>query len=81
MSRVKITLNKAGVRELLKSQGIAEECRKHAQATLNAASASADGYAMERRNYPERTGYAVYAAEYPAIADNMQNNTLLRSLK
>lgn len=81
MSKVTVKLNRAGVRELLKSQEIAGECRRHAEATLNSASASADGYVMEERNYPERTGYAVYAADYPAKADNLKNNTLLRSLQ
>ena len=81
MSKVKVKLNRAGVRELLKSEGIARECEKHASATLSAASSSAVGYTMGKRDYPERTGYAVYAEEYPAISDNLQNNTLLKSMQ
>jgi hypothetical protein len=81
MSRVKFKLNGAGVRDLLKSDGVVSECQKHAQATYAAASASAEGYVLEERNYPERKGYAVYAADYPAIADNLKNNTLLKSLQ
>ena len=81
MSKLKFKLDKSGVRELLKSEGVANECMKHAQATLAAASGSADGYTMEVRNYPERTGYAVFAEEYPAISDNLKNNTLLKSLQ
>ena len=81
MGKVKFKLNRAGVRELLKSDGVVKECEKHASATLTSASSSAAGYTMEERHYPERSGYAVYASEYPAISDNFQNNTLLKSLQ
>lgn len=81
MSKVKFVLNGAGVRELLKSGEIAAECQRHAEAIYSAASSKADGYVLEARNYPERSGYAVYAADYPAITDNLNNNTLLKSLR
>ena len=81
MSKVSFKLDGQGVSELLKSEGVANECRKHAEATLSAASARAEGYVLEPRNYPERSGFAVYASDYPAIADNLKNNTLLKSLK
>ena len=81
MSKVRFKLNYAGVRELLHSEGVVGECRKHAEATLATASGSASGYVLEPRNYPKRSGYAVYAAEYPAITDNLKHNTLLKSLK
>lgn len=81
MSKLKFKLNGSGVRELLKSEGVANVCMEHAQATFSSASSAADGYKMEVRRYPERTGYAVYADEYPAIADNLANNTLLKSLQ
>lgn len=75
---VKFKLNKAGVRELLKSPEIAAECAKHAEAT---ASAAGDGYVVEPRNYPERSGYAVRADTFKARKDNFDNNTLLKSLR
>lgn len=78
MAKVHFELNRAGVRELLKSPGLSEECRKHAEATLQACG-SVEGYVMEERHYPNRNGYAVYAKEYPAIADNLKNNTLLKA--
>ena len=81
MSKVKFKLDKAGVRELLKSEGVVGECRRHAEATYASASGSASGYVLEERRYPERSGFAVYAAEYPATSDNLKNNTLLKSLK
>lgn len=80
MSKVDFKLNGAGVRELLRSEEAAAVCLPYAQRVYSAASSSADGYVLERRNYPERSGYAVYAGDYPAIADNLNNNTLLKSL-
>ena len=79
MSKVKFILNRSGVRELLKSEGIKRVCQDHASRTL--ADCTAPGYAMAERNYPERVGFAIYAEEYPAIADNLKNNTLLKALK
>ena len=78
MARVKFKLNKAGVRELLKSPEIATECAKHVEAT---AAAAGDGYVVEPRNYPERSGYAVRADSFKARKDNLNNNTLLKSLR
>jgi len=78
MGKVRFKLNKAGVRELLKSPGIVSECRKHADAT---AAAAGDGYTVEQRNYPERSGFAVRADTFKARRDNMDNNTLLKALR
>lgn len=77
MSKVKIKLNPTGVRELLKSDGVTSECRTHATQAYNQIS-GIGGYVMEERSYPERRGYAIYAQEYPAIQDNLDNNTLLK---
>lgn len=38
-------------------------------------------YQAEVRNYPERTGAAVFPANAEGYYDNLNNNTLLRSLK
>lgn len=76
----KFKLNSSGVREILKSEGASEECGKYASQTL-ARCGGKDGYKMETRKYPERSGYAVFAEDYPAIADNLKNNTLLKALK
>lgn len=74
---VKFKLNRAGVRELLKSEVVQAECGKYAQDMFSSL-AGTPGYAIEKRNYPERAGYALTAKEYPAIADNQKNNTLLK---
>lgn len=81
MSKVKFELNKAGVRELLKSAEVQQICMQHANATLQAALGSSDGYIAETRNYPERSGAAVRADTYEARKDNSDNNTLLKSLR
>lgn len=78
MNNFRFELNRDGVAELMKSAGLVAECKKHAEATL-AACGGIDGYEMAERNYPHRTGYAVYATRYPAIADNLKNDTLLKA--
>lgn len=40
-----------------------------------------EGYEMERRTYPERTGYVVRAATDQAKHDNLKNNTLEKALR
>lgn len=80
MSKVKFELNKSGVRELLKSAEAQGECMKYANAAFSRASVSSDGYVVEPRNYPERSGAAVRANTYEARKDNFDNNTLLKSL-
>ena len=76
---VEIKLNGAGIRELLKSPEIEEECKEQAQKVLDSCSVH-PGYKMKRRTYPERNGYAVYADEYPAIQDNLSNNPLVKAI-
>jgi len=79
MSNFKFELDRNGVKELLKSDGVAEACREKAETVLERCGRG-EGYVMESRRYPERTGYAVYASDYPAIQDNLENNTLLKAL-
>lgn len=77
MSNVKIVLNSPGIRELLKSAEIAEVCKEQADAVAGRAG---EGYVVEQRNYPERTGYVVSTETYEAVRDNLKNNTLLKAL-
>ena len=80
MSKVKFELNRAGVRELLKSAEVQNVCLQYANAAAGRARASSDGYVAEPRNYPESAGAAVRADTYEARKDNYDNNTLLKSL-
>lgn len=73
MSNVKITLNTSGVKELLKSEELAEMCREYAE---RGRAIAGDGYVVEKRTYPERTGYAVRPDSDRAVWDNYHHNTL-----
>lgn len=77
MSKLTVKLNSQGVRELLKSQEIADACREQADAVAGRAG---EGYSVEQRDYPERTGYVVSAETDEARRDNLKNNTLLKAL-
>lgn len=78
MSKVKVRLNKSGVRKLLKSSEVANECMDHARQIQGRAG---EHYATEVRNYPERTGAAVYPADPEGYYDNLKNNTLVRLIR
>ncbi len=78
MAKVKIVLNRAGVRELLKSPEAGEICMEHARQIQERAG---EHYIAEARRYPERTGAAVYPSDSEGYYDNLKNNTLVRSLK
>lgn len=77
MANLKITLNKNGVGELLRSEEVAEICREHAEATCRNAG---EGFVVEPRNYPERHGYAVRVDSAEAYKKNLKSNILLKSL-
>ncbi len=79
MAKSKFELNRAGVRELLKS-GDMDACIKgFAEGVYNRVN-HISGYTLEKRNYPERIGYAICATEHPAISDNLKNNSLLKAV-
>lgn len=77
MADIKIVLNREGVRQILKDEKIAQVCRDIANKT---ASRCGEGYEVQDRNYPERTGAAVLAVTYQAKRDNSENQTLLKAL-
>lgn len=77
MSNVQFKLNKAGVRELLKSEGVYGVCKKVAQSAL---AKCGDGYAVHDVRYPERSGAAIAATTMKAVNDNKKNNTLLKAV-
>lgn len=77
MANVKIELNDAGVKELLKSQEIKEACREVADRVQRSAG---EGFVLEERNYPERSGYSVRVDSAEAARKNSKHNTLLKAL-
>lgn len=75
--KVKIKLNPAGVRELLKSAPIAGACDEQAQVIRGKAG---EGFEVQKRTYPERTGAAVVAVSSEARKRNYKENTLLKAM-
>lgn len=78
MSRpMRIKLNRKGVRELLKSQEIMDECVRVAQQKAAAAGPgyeADDGYVGKTR-----ASAIVYPSSSAARSDNYRNNTLLKT--
>lgn len=77
MSSVKIKLNTSGVRELLRSSELQEECVSYAKQIQATAG---EHFAVESRSYPERRGAAVYPADDVGYYDNLKNNTLVKAM-
>ena len=76
MSKVKFELNRAGVRELLRSPEALSVCQTYAGAVRNRAG---EGYEVDTYVGKNRANASVYAATYEARKDNYENNTLLKA--
>lgn len=76
MSKVSFELNRAGVRELMKSTEAMAVCKEYASAIRNRAG---DGYEVDTYVGKTRANASVYAATYKARRDNYENNTLLKA--
>ena len=77
MSKVKIVLNYAGVGKMLKSTGTKDMIEGYGMAVANAAGA---GYATRSHYTEQRVIVNVYADSEEAHQDNLNNNTLLKSM-
>lgn len=75
MAKVQIKLNKAGISEILKSQGAEKVCMEYAGQVLGRLS---DGYEVETR-VTDRAVVVVYAATPKARNECLRNNTLLKA--
>jgi len=78
MGKVEIKLNRAGVRELLRSAEMRQICVEQAQAI---AARAGNDYATDSRTGVNRVNASVYPATAEASRDNMKNNTLLKAVK
>lgn len=78
MAKVKVVLNRDGVREMLKSPEVEKMCMDIA---TNAVARLGEGYEAEVRHYPERTAAAILPMTYQAKKDNLENNTILKALR
>lgn len=75
--KVEIKLNTSGVRELLKSAELSEECMEYAKRMQANAG---EHYSVEARSYPERVGAAVFPADEKGYYDNLHHNTLVKAM-
>lgn len=78
MSNVRIELNSAGVRELLKSGEMRAICEEHAN---KAVSRLGEGYVASSMIMDTRVFSSVYAESYEAKKENAENNTILKALR
>ena len=77
MSKVKFELDRAGVRELLRSPEAASVCRSYAE---NVKGRAGKGYEVTTYTGRNRANASVHAETYEARKDNYDNNTLLKAL-
>lgn len=75
---VRFTLNRSGVRELLKSQEVMAVCKEHADA---AHAALGDGYTVTTHVGKNRVNAEVAATTQKAHRECMENNTILKALR
>lgn len=78
MNKIKFELNRSGVRDLLKSAEMAGVLSEHAEAIR---SRCGEGYETDEKSLSTRVVASVYTAEYEAMRDNSDNNTLLKALR
>lgn len=78
MSKVRIELNSAGVRELLRSDDLGEKLESLAEGISGRCG---EGYEHDRKLMPTRVIASAYTDSADARRDNLKNNTLLRNLK
>lgn len=76
-SKLKVVLNSAGVRALLRSSEIAAVCEHRAKAE---AAKLGSAYDIESFVAPTRSVFRVYTDDPSAIDDNLKHNTMLKSL-
>lgn len=77
MNKVKFKLNRAGVKELLKSREMQSICTDYANRIQAKAGA---GYEVSSYTGRNRVNASVIASSYPARQDNLEHNTLLKAL-
>lgn len=75
---LRVELNRAGVRELLRSEEMMAECKKYADAALGRLG---DGYEVTTRVGRNRVNAEVAAVTFDARRENSENNSILRALR
>lgn len=77
MSKLEFVLNRAGVKQLLKSQEMQEVCESYAE---EVASKCGDGYEVDTYVGKNRANASVRTVTAEAVRDNFENNTLEKAL-
>jgi hypothetical protein len=77
MSNFKFELNSQGVRDLLKSNEMAEICNGYASKALGALGS---GYSSNMYYGKNRVNVEVYAETFQAKRDNLKNNSILKAV-
>lgn len=77
MATVKVELNSAGIRELLKSKETEQMVGDHA---AKVAGRAGSGYSHDTKQMSGRVIASAYADTEEARKDSMENNTLLKAL-
>ncbi len=78
MAKVKVELNRQGVRALLRSEEMRAVCAEQARAIRDRCG---DGYAADTYTGKNRVNAMVWADTAKAKRDNAENNTILKALK
>lgn len=76
--KIKVKLNRSGVRALLKSAEMMQICKDHAYATQ---AALGDGYEVTYRTGKNRANAEVAAVSREARRENRRHNTILKALR
>ena len=78
MGKIRIELNSSGIKALLKGSEV-ESCLKSEAEKIS--SRAGRGYSTDTKQMPGRVIASVYTADEDAMKDNLDNNTLLRSIR
>lgn len=78
MSKFKFVLNRASVRELMKSEEMQGVLRDKADSALNSLG---EGYKSDIHVGKNRANAMVYADTYQAKRDNLKNNSILKAVR
>lgn len=78
MSNFTFKLDRAGVRQLLKSEQMKKICEEYAKA---AQARCGEGYVVTSHTGRNRANASLYAETVEAKVDNSKNNTLLKAVK
>ena len=77
MAKCKVVLNRAGVRELLRSKDMMDICSEYASAAV---SRCGDGFEMSTHVGKNRVNAEIKATTPKAYFKNLKNNVILKSL-